>query len=57
MAGWRNWQTQTAQNRPTARSWGFNSLARYHHHRFLLRRIGIFRSRPPPALTMVRTYS
>ncbi len=32
MAGWRNWQTQTAQNRPTARSWGFKSLARYHHH-------------------------
>ena len=31
MAGWRNWQTQTAQNRPTARSWGFKSLARYHH--------------------------
>jgi integrase len=34
VAGWRNWQTQTAQNRPTARSWGFKSLARYHHHRF-----------------------
>ena len=33
MAGWRNWQTQTAQNRPTARSWGFKSLARYHHRR------------------------
>jgi hypothetical protein len=32
VAGWRNWQTQTAQNRPTARSWGFKSLARYHHH-------------------------
>jgi hypothetical protein len=31
VAGWRNWQTQTAQNRPTARSWGFKSLARYHH--------------------------
>lgn|GEM_PF-5308426 len=30
VAGWRNWQTQTAQNRPTARSWGFKSLARYH---------------------------
>jgi hypothetical protein len=29
LAGWRNWQTQTAQNRPTARSWGFKSLARY----------------------------
>lgn len=29
VAGWRNWQTQTAQNRPTARSWGFKSLARY----------------------------
>jgi hypothetical protein len=34
VAGWRNWQTQTAQNRPTARSWGFKSLARYHHYRF-----------------------
>jgi hypothetical protein len=35
MAGWRNWQTQTAQNRPTARSWGFKSLARYHELRSL----------------------
>jgi hypothetical protein len=38
VAGWRNWQTQTAQNRPTARSWGFKSLARYQGRRQPCRR-------------------
>ena len=30
MRGWRNWQTRTAQDRVTERSYGFNSLPAHY---------------------------
>ena len=41
MRGWRNWQTRTAQDRVTERSYGFNSLPA-HIFRLSLKSDGLF---------------
>ncbi len=47
MRGWRNWQTRTAQDRVTERSYGFNSLPA-HIFKPQLKSCGFFISLPVP---------